>query len=154
MALSADKVEETSYVARFGATTPNSSIISHFGSICVTHFGSLHGTASDPTSGQLCGLILSSQAESQRWFSTQCQVNPFNACHPLREVVKMSSPNYLDYLVRQEQYKHLLREATQQRMVKIFGHPRGRFVTWSGARATKWSSTLKSDVLAASARIA
>jgi len=69
----------------------------------------------------------------------------------------MSSPNYVDYLVRQEQYKDLLREATQQRMVKVFGHPPGRYqavVTWSGAQATKWSSTLKSDVLAASARVA
>jgi hypothetical protein len=79
---------------------------------------------------------------------------PIQHLSPTKEVVKMSSPNYVDYLVRQEQYKDLLREATQQRMVKIFGHPRGRFVTWSGARATKWSSTLKSDVLAASARIA
>jgi len=79
---------------------------------------------------------------------------PIQHLSPIKEIVKMSHPNYVDYLVRQEQYQDLLREATQQRMVKIFGHPRGRFVTWSGARATKWSSTLKSDVLASSARIA
>jgi hypothetical protein len=69
----------------------------------------------------------------------------------------MSSPNYLDYLVRQEQYKHLLREATQQRMVKVFGQPPERYqavVSWSGAQATKWNSTLKSYVLASSARAA
>jgi len=69
----------------------------------------------------------------------------------------MSSPNYVDYLVRQEQYKDLLREARQQRMAKVFGRPTGRnwaVVTWSGAQATRWNSTLKSDVLAAPARIA
>jgi hypothetical protein len=69
----------------------------------------------------------------------------------------MSYPNYVDYLVRQEHYKDLLREATQQRMVKVFGHSPGRYqavITWSGAQATKWNSTLKSDVSASSARAA
>ena len=69
----------------------------------------------------------------------------------------MSYPNYVDYLVRQEQYKDLLREATQQRMVKVFGRPPGRyqaFVTRGRAQATKWSSKLKSHASASSARVA
>ena len=69
----------------------------------------------------------------------------------------MSSPNYVDYLVRQEQYKDLLREATQQRMVKVFGRPPVRYraaVRRSGARATKWSSTLEIGGSVSSARVA
>jgi hypothetical protein len=68
----------------------------------------------------------------------------------------MSSPNYADYLVRQEQYQDLLREAEQHRMVKVLGHRRLWYQVVArriGAQATKWSSTLKSDVLASSARI-
>ena len=81
---------------------------------------------------------------------------PIQHLSPTMEVMKMSPPNYVDYLVRQEQYKDLLREARQQRIAKVFGRPTGRnwaVVTWSGAQSTKWSSTLKSAVLASSARI-
>jgi hypothetical protein len=69
----------------------------------------------------------------------------------------MSSPNYVDYLVRQEQYKDLLREANRQRMVKVLGpRPRGyrQVARWSGTQVTKWSSTLKGYVSASSSRVA
>ena len=69
----------------------------------------------------------------------------------------MSSPSYVDYLVRQEQYKDLLREARQQRMAKVFGRQPGRFwavASLGGAQATKESSTLKNDGSASSARVA
>jgi hypothetical protein len=57
----------------------------------------------------------------------------------------MSSPNYADYLVRQEQYKELLREAKQERMVKVFGPRPGWYrvvARWSGAQVMKYRSTL------------
>ncbi len=69
----------------------------------------------------------------------------------------MSSPNYVDYLVSQEQYKDLLREAKQERMVRAFGPRPRRFqavARWSGAQVMKWSSTLKRHVSASSPRVA
>ena len=69
----------------------------------------------------------------------------------------MSSPNYVDYLVRQEQYKDLLRDANRQRMVKVSGSRPGGYrqvAGWSGAQVTRWSSTLKGYVSASSARVA
>ncbi len=61
----------------------------------------------------------------------------------------MSSPNYVDYMVRQEQYKDLLREAKQERMVKNLEPRPGRYrvvAPWSGAQLMKWSSTLQSHI--------
>lgn len=69
----------------------------------------------------------------------------------------MSSPNYVEYLVRQEQYKDLLREATRQRTIKVSGRSPGHYrpvITWSAAQATKRSLTLKGNVSAPSARVA
>jgi len=53
-------------------------------------------------------------------------------------------------MVRQEQYKDLLREAKLERMVKILeprlGHYRA-FTAWRNAQVTKWSLTLQRYVL-------
>ena len=57
----------------------------------------------------------------------------------------MSFPNYVDYLVRQEQYQDLLREAKQQRMIKAAKSHPGRYramAIWIGAQVMKLSSTL------------
>ncbi len=69
----------------------------------------------------------------------------------------MSSPNYVEYLVRQEQYKDLLREATRQRTIKVSGRSPDHYrsvITGSEAQATKRSLTLKGNVSAPSARVA
>jgi hypothetical protein len=69
----------------------------------------------------------------------------------------MSIPNYVDHLVRQEQYKDLLREASQQRMIRVLEPHAGHdqvVAGWSGALVTKWSSTLKDFVSASSPRVA
>ena len=69
----------------------------------------------------------------------------------------MSSPNYRDFLVRQEQYQDLLREAKQQRMIKAAGSRPGRqweAARWIGAQAMKWSSKLRGYAAAVSPRFA
>jgi hypothetical protein len=69
----------------------------------------------------------------------------------------MSSLSYVEFLARQEQYKDLLFQAQQERMVKLLkprpGHYR-QVARWSGAQVTKWSSTLKGYVSASSSRVA
>jgi hypothetical protein len=67
----------------------------------------------------------------------------------------MSVPNYVDHLVRQEQYKDLLREANRQRMVRVLEPRSGGFQVAPGPRealVTTWSSTLKDFVSASSPR--
>ena len=69
----------------------------------------------------------------------------------------MSSPNYRDFLVLQEQYQDLLREPKQQRMIKAAGSRPGRYwgiAGWIGAQAMKWSSTLRGYAAAVSPRFA
>jgi len=69
----------------------------------------------------------------------------------------MSSPNYRDFLVRQEQYQDLLREAKQQRMIKVAGSRPGRYrgvARWIGAQVIKCSSTLRGYAAAVSPRFA
>ena len=69
----------------------------------------------------------------------------------------MSAPNYRDFLVRQEQYQDLLREAKQQRMIKVAGSRPGRYwgvATWIGAQVMKWGSTLRGYAAAVSPRFA
>ncbi len=69
----------------------------------------------------------------------------------------MSAPNYRDFLVRQEQYQDLLREAKQQRMIKDVGSRPGRYwgvATWIRTLVMKWGSTLRGYAAAASPRLA
>jgi hypothetical protein len=73
----------------------------------------------------------------------------------IKEMMKMSVPNYVDHLVRQEQYKDLLREAQQQRIVRVLAPRSGHHYAvagWRGALMTTWSSTLKDFVSASSPR--
>jgi hypothetical protein len=69
----------------------------------------------------------------------------------------MSSPNYRDFLVRQERYQDLLREANQQRMIKAAGTRPGRnwgVAGWIGAQAMRLRSTLRGYAAAVSPRFA
>lgn len=67
----------------------------------------------------------------------------------------MSSLNYVDYMVRQEQYKDLLREAKQERMAKVFGPRPLRYqviARWGKAQVVKWGSILQSYISGIEAR--
>ena len=67
-------------------------------------------------------------------------------------------PNYLDFLVRQEQYKDLLREAERYRLVRqvLAGRERRylfyyRALTWLGFRLVAWGWRLQERYGAATA---
>jgi hypothetical protein len=69
----------------------------------------------------------------------------------------MSSPNYLVYMVRQEQNKDMLRAARQQRLIRSAGPrpsiDRGwhrRVTSWTGHQMNKLGSKLRSYVAASS----
>ena len=65
----------------------------------------------------------------------------------------------INHLVRQEQYKDILRDIEQQRLLQIAGlQPRARLspyrkvVSWLGGQMVKWGSKLQSYEAASSAQ--